>query len=401
MDGNMICLAYKLTGTSALKEAGKAVEISSRIKVGGSTVGFGDPLPVARSAKAASLSLVLEPDGEVFISVVSGNIEFVTTDGKTATTSNEVDHPTAFRSANEVIIGYVKSTSTGAADRTGSTPFTLGGPLATKDVGTLKIEDGQFSASLSSTSKVYLGGIDAIATVENVSDTWTATWNLDNLSLEGLTKAITNAAGDPTGEPRYTPIIIRADGATMIDSGTDDDPIGTLDVKLGGTTAMTDEPVTSALRRILNDGKVCYAYNIPSPTGAEDILTLRITNDSDQAGILMGTLYNEEGEELGKSLDLLAGHIDYTKSPPVERATLTLPNPLELQPRETVILTSKNIATVFGQTDWQGDRYVLKIQSTIRKIEVFNLLRNVHNTSLQPLSNVSTSAKGVECSPVP
>jgi hypothetical protein len=345
-DGAQICLVYKLSSTSALKTPGTEVTISADVKVGSNTVGLAAPITVARSEQGAKFSLVSETDapGEVFIASSSGNTEFTSTTGEsdTSNTSDTEDWSTPFRGSNEVTIGTIKYSAGNAVGRDGSGAFSF--DSTGTDTATLTIEYGQFAASLggSSPGKVYLGtNVDATK-VEDVSGTWTATWNLTGAHLADLTDS----------SPKFTAIIVRVDGLTKIDSGTDNDPLGTLDVKLGGTTSISDQPITSGLRRIPNDGKVCTAYNIPSPTGAADTLTLRITNDSDQMGTLTGTLYDQAGNEVGTNTDLLAGHIDYTKSPPVGRTTLGLADPLQLQPRETVILTSQNIATTFGETSW-------------------------------------------------
>jgi hypothetical protein len=356
------------------------VTISAEVKKGATVVGLASPIVVAESAQGANFTLKPESGGLVYITAASGNKEFSST-----------DIGGAFESATEVKIGYIEYDPGNAKSTDGSNAFTIGTDPA--DVATLVIDNGQFSASPAGASqgKVYLKELDATAAITVTGANQTATWNLNNTQLNTLT-----GAGIAT-------IAIRVDGQTEIkDTEGGEDPTGTLTVTMGtAKTPVSDAPIVSALRRIPYDGKVCKVFNIPSPDGAADILSLRITNDSDQIGKVTGTLYNEAGEAIGKVLDLLGGHIDYTKSPPVDRATLGLADPLQLQPRETVILTSKNIATVFGQTSWAGERWVLEIQSTIPRIEVFNLLRNVENITLQPLSNVSAGADGVECSPIP
>jgi hypothetical protein len=349
------------------------------------------PIIVAQSKQGASFSLKSEPDGlQTYIASSTGNKEFISSDPAGSVTTEDGG---AFLSSTQVKIGYIAYSSGGAVGQNGSSSFTLGGTANPNDAGTLVIENGQFSASPggSSVGRVYLGNglSDAVGVVASDTAGWTATWKLTNVQLEKI------ADNSPI------PIIVKVDGVSEIkDSNGGEEPVGTLTV-MRGTTSLSTDPITSPLRRIPFDGKVCKVFNIPSPDGAADVLSLRITNDSDQPGTITGTLYNEAGEPLGEIVDLLNGHIDYTKNPPVERATLGLSDPLQLQPRETVILNSKNIAERFGQTSWAGERYVLEIQSTIQRIEVFNLLRNVENITLQPLSNVSTSAKNAECSPIP
>jgi hypothetical protein len=392
VDGTQICLFYHLTSTSALKEPGKTVTISAELKAGGAVLGLATPIDVAKSVQAAKFTLLPELDGDVYISTTSEQKEFLATDSNIAPVSPTKDENTAFKSTTEVIIGYVKYAPTaGAVGRDGSVVFNLGTDAA--NAGTLVVTDGQFSASSSGTTgRVYLGTGAVANTVEKVSDKWVATWNLDSTQL-GLLSTVTE---------KYTPIQIKVDGGTKIDQTLDADPMGELTITLGTTkTPISDQPIASPLRRIPYDGKVCTAYNIPSPTGAQDVLMLRITNDSDRPGTLSGTLYDLTGNPVGDKVDLLAGHIDYTQSPPKDRTTLGLSDPLQLQPRETVIITSQNIAALFGKTSWEGERWVLKVMSSIPKIEMFNLLRNVEDVSMQPLSNISTSAKGVECSPIP
>jgi hypothetical protein len=395
-DGTQICLSYKIAGaTTLLKEAGKTVTMEAVFQriTPATVVTKANPIVVAESKQSANFGLTIESDGQAFISAASGFKDFVSSDAAGAIGVNDAN---AYMSTTQVKIGYVTYNGNATRAVDGSAAFTIGGAGST-DTGTLVVKNGQFSASLANTAgRVFLGNItDANAVVDGTA--LTATWNLTGIQLGEI-------ATKQTATPATAiPIVIRVDAASIInDTDGGDDPMGELTVKLGGTASLTDAPVTSALRRIPFDGKLCKAFNIPSPEGAADILSLRITNDSDQAGTITGTLYNEAGEQQGDNLlNLLAGHIDYTKNPPKERATLGLGDPLQLQPKETVILNSKNIATIFEKTSWAGERWVLEIQSTIPKIEVFNLLRNVENVMLQPLSNVSTSAKGVECSPIP
>jgi hypothetical protein len=405
-DGAQLCLVYHLTKTSALQEAGKTVDISAEAKVGASVVGLANPVTVAKSAQGAKFTLLPESDGAVYIAATSGNKEFISTDGSSAPASPAKDEDTAFKSSTEVIIGYIKYESNAVVGRSGSSAFNLG--LDTANAATLVVDDGQFSASAGgSAGKVYLGTGAIANTVAKAADKWTATWNLDSTKLGQLTVLVAPATS------KYTPIQIKVDGLTKIDDTLDADPLGTFTVTLGtAKTPLTDQPASSSLRRIPYDGKVCKVFNIPSPVGAADALSLRITNDSDTTGTITGTLYKEDGTEILPITDLLKGHIDYTKNPPVPRISLGddgSVNKLELLgPRETVILNSENIATLFGSDCWpvpapgeNGQRCVLEIQSSIPKIEIFNLLRNVENITIQPLSNVSTSAKGVECSPIP
>jgi hypothetical protein len=397
-DGAQVCLVYKLGSTSALKTPGTTVTISTQItQAGGGNYGTGGPVIVAESKQGANFTLESELSGEVYITASSGNKEFSAPNGFGGST---------FISATESRIGYIKyKPADNAKSKNGSAAFSLGDDTA--DAATLVIENGQFSASPggSSAGRVYLSGVsDAIAAITVTGENQTATFNLDSTKLEQMTTL--QSFGTFTETEHYTPIVLKVDGQTEIkDTEGGDDPQGKLTVTMGtAKTNISDTEITSALRRIPYDGKVCTVYNIPSPTSAADVLTLRITNDSDQAGAIRGTLYNEAGEEIETALDLLAGHLDYTKNPPLDRATLGFADPLQLQPRETVILTSVNIATVFGidpKEGWPGERYVLKILSTIPRIEVFNLLRNVENITLQPLSNVSSGATGVECSPIP
>jgi hypothetical protein len=398
-EGAEVCLVYKITGSSAatvLKEPGGKVTIDTVVKQNSLVVGQAAPVTVAQSARGANYSIVPESDGEVYIAASTGNTEFISSD---AAGDAEQNDDNAYLTSLQVKIGYINYTAGDTVGADGSAAFAVGADQS-GDTATLTITNGQFSASPGGVSqgRVFLQGVgSAIATVVDDNGAWTATWNLTTDQLKRIGELADPAVGDPTP----VAIVIKVDATTMIDSGTDAEPEASFDVKLAGKTSITAEPVTSVLRRIPYDGKVCKAYNIPSPTGAADILSLRITNDSDVAGKITGTLYSQEGEELGKIVDLLDGHIDYTKNPPVARTTLGLSDPLQLQPRETVILNSKNIAERFGQTSWEGKRYVLEIQSTIQRIEVFNLLRNVENITLQPLSNVSTSAKNAECSPIP
>jgi hypothetical protein len=403
-DGAEICLVYKLASTTTsttLATPGNNVTMAVTVLKTGAVVGTGGPLVVAESKQGAQFSLTPElgGDGEVFITAASGNRDF---------TSSGTASPTAFRSTSEVQIGYINYISGGVKDRDGTSNFLLG---ATDDSAVLEIDNGQFSASPggASAGRVYLENIsNAFATVTNSTDSWKATWNLNSTQLTAIT-------ADADGK---IPIVVKVDGQTDIkDTLGGNNPAGKLEVKRG-TKLLTDPAIESDLRRIPYDGKVCRAFNIPAPpeAGAQDILTLRIINDSEEPGEILGTLYNEEGVIKGDKLNLLveptAGadgyvHTHYVSGTPTKRTDLGLADPSQLQPKETVILTSRNIKELFGITDavidseWKGKRWVLEIRSTIPRIEVFNLLRNVERVTEQPLSNVSTSAKNAECSPIP
>jgi hypothetical protein len=400
-DGTQICLAYKIAGaTTLLKEPGKTVTMGATFKrvEPATIVTQALPIVVAESKQGANFGLVIESDGQAYVSASSGFREFVSAEAAGAVGANDTN---AYMSTTQVKIGYVTYSATATKAVDGSAAFTIGGAGST-DNGTLVVKNGQFSASLANTAgRVFLGNLsDANAVVDPTTST--ATWNLTATHLGDIA---TKQTAVPT--PTAIPIIIRVDGVSEI-KDTDEEPVGEITVKLGGTSPLTDTPVTSPLRKIPFDGKVCKVFNIPSPDGAADVLSLRITNDSDQPGKITGTLYNEAGELQGDNLlDLLAGHIDYTKNPPAARVSMGTVVGSDgvtyelLGPKETVILNSKNIATIFGQTGWAGERWVLEIQSSISKIEVFNLLRNVERVTEQPLSNISTSAKNAECSPIP
>lgn len=302
----------------------------------------------------------------------------VTNDNKTFATGEEP----AYIDSQTAMICYLNlETNSGNDDEyivqcDGKSEFKLGSGDLTinEDQSKLEITGTQFQASTGS-EMVYLSfdesatfGKDIIAVVD--PDTFDATFSFTNQNM--------NDAGDLGHE---MPLIMEVDGVTEIGI-VEEAPIASLmiDFEQGNdenvdTWAMADiGPIESPCLLIRRNGMVCNVFNVP-PSTAQDILNLRITNESVKAGKLTMTLYNMDGTVVGDESVVL-----------VE----------SLEPGHTVRFTSAMLeGEDYFNTTWTG-RARLEIRSTLDKIEMFTLLRYQGDAKL--LTNVSLGASGVACS---
>lgn len=408
-DGTQLYLAFKLA-TADLATAGNEVKMTATFSRSG-TPEIPNPartVVVAKSAKAADVSIETELGGLVYVGVAGGRKDFVSNDAPGSTAQ------TAYVATDEVQIGYLKIASSKAVDASGSNIFTIGkkstpsgSTTAVEDTATLTIENGQFAASPGGTSagRVFLDiNTGSAIPATSIADGKTATWTLNYTQLDQLARN-TILGTTPTDKTGWAPIKVRVDGVTTInDTEGGNDPQANVILKLNGSVnsaSVKEIEAASPLRRIPPDGKTCWVYNIPPPLG-KDVLSLRITNDSDLPGTITGTLYGEDGTTHFESVNLLETHVDYTKPGPDGKLGVPRTTGSELLPRETVILSVKNITDLPGApADWPKERKVLEIRSTIPKLEVLNLLRYVVDVQNQPMSNISAGVTGVACTPVP
>jgi hypothetical protein len=374
-DGSELYLLYKLTGVS---QTTPEVIMTASFK-GTTAAEIPNPsrtLPVVKLTSGINVSIEPEVGGFTYVSSASDNLEFISTD--TTGTSK------AYQSPDEVQIGYLKLISKEAVKDDGNTAYSFGGPAVTdatgkvlEDTAVLTITNGQFAASPGggvASGKVYLYAgtpIDAVSPTEAT----TATWNLSGIQL-GTMSSWVNDPLKPS-EKGVVPIRIKANGLTEIND-VDADPEASITVTLGSTPTAKPITATGTLLRIPRDGKTCWIHNVPAPD-ALDAMTIRITNNAVTASAkIVGTLYHEDGTS-----------DDLTSVTLVE----------EIAPGATVVLTSDDIKTLGGgSVTWNpAERRVLKLTSSIPTIEVFNLLRG--RGAKQPMTNVSTGARGVDCIP--
>jgi hypothetical protein len=287
--------------------------------------------------------------GNIKISVLTESKEF-TGDG------------TVFVGTNEAKIGTLdieNETNVMAAD--GESAFEVGKTGALADKSTLKIADGQFAASLKSPGKVFIQAGTTNLQADTVTES-EATWNLHDTGLQTIAATLTG----------QTAIHFMVDSQTPINV-PENDPTATLTIDFDDTK-MTDITIADVdLRKIKKDGTVCHVLHLPN-SAAKDILSLRVTNDSSQAGKLTIAVYDMEGVAvIEPGTELFGGE--------------------EIKQYETKRITAADLETLAGGP-WTG-RARGVISSTLPKLEIFNYLRE--NVPGAPLTNQSVGAMGNNC----
>ncbi len=359
--GDRLMLLYKLRNTQVLANLDEKIEM---------TVGLITPLtqiklnPRRKITIARSKPGLVTPEmrvletGEVKISVFADSKEFV---------SGPFLRPDyAFLATDQVQIGYLNldnDTSGAYLAKTadGETPFQIGKLGAEADKSTLMIEKGQFAGSLFSPGKVFLNikGQQALI-ADEVTET-TATWQLNNADLQKIAAAETD----------QITFRIKVNGQAAINV-PNQPPKATLTLDFDDPKT-TDITASSVLRWIKKNGTTCHVFNVPN-TKATESISIRITNDSNEAGQLTGTLYDMDGQEL------------------IEAGT-PLFDGEAIKPNETKRLMAKELEELAG-TSWTG-RARLVISSSLPKMEVMSLLREKRLGA--PLTNLSLGARGNSC----
>jgi len=372
---DQLMMLYKLTDLGALATTGETVKMTAEMRMPtlGVMVNPTRQITVAKSAQAVTGNIVpLAPT--VLISVSSKSTQF----------SGEGE---AFVNAYAANIGKLtlkdaRGMSTDIPMKEDAVnPFSIGtNVLASGSV--LTVTYGQFSASQALPGKVFVKGvspggaeISADQVTTDVDGNWTAIWNLDSTDLNTI---LADAKGAYIG--------MRVDGNTSINSNTNDqNPHAKLDLDFDNT-AYQDKSVEGDLLRIAKDGTTCIIYVVPphNPDVPADVLNIRITNDSSIADIPKGTMYDVDGNVLFAGQDLF-------ETP--------------LGPGATAYLTNEKLNQFVEDAGnkWPTDdgkrRTMLRIESTISKLEVLALVRqrNAAGGAIGPLSNLSVGATGTSC----
>lgn len=365
----------------ALKSAGGqiALTINSRaaltaVPTAGADIDTSITTTLATSTEGADIQMAGPTDGtKAYISVFSDGMLFEGS-GKQSTT--------------QVYYGSIKliAKTTPPLDKTNTLAPTgvLVGPISLNSgltaatwnaggnlqKGKLTIDNGNFNASGDpSTGKVYIDKSDGNTSLVNATsfstDKSTAVWEFNAASL-----------GSIFGQARN--IVLNVDGKTSIIENRKTPPKATLYVEYVGGAGVT--PRTAVLRHLKKNGSVCTLYNIPPPTGSQDTLNIRITNDSATVtGFVKGTLRDYTGKEIFKGKFLV--------------------EPGKLVPHQTVHLDMT--ALTAGGVSWDK-RAVLTVESNIPEpnMQVFGFLRNTGSKPgfpESPLMNMSTGATGNGC----
>lgn len=371
---DQVMLLYKLSNAGALAAQGKSINMNVDLTTGGSLlnviVNTHRAVTVANSVKALNVSLAsLDPlttADDVKIDLNSGQTQF--SGDASGYNKNYVENTIA--QYGVLTVNTTTSGSKIAVMEDGVSPFKFSttAPIVYADNSKLRVTGGQFHASLKSPGQLSL--VTNVGTIiansnfvsQDQNGDWNALWNLNTAEMQTIAAS----------SPAY--LRIQADGVTQINT-VENPPHGQFTIGFNNPvySSVTTE---NDLYRILRGGVVCTVYQIPPAAKGQvgqDIMSIRITNNSATAGKIRGTLYDMDGSQLGSTIDL--------------RAT-------ELAPNETMRIDSDALGTLFGVT-WK-DRAVLKVQSSLPKMEVMALIRQ-RNIPFAPLSNLSAGAKGTSC----
>jgi len=352
--GDQLMLAYRIKGVNdVLGTAGGTVTLTAKL-----TTRTDLPLnperhvTIATSKTAVSAALTTEDTGEIKISVSDESKKF-TGSGN------------AFVNTTTAQIGFLKITNTaGIKESDGETDFKVGQGIDGKlndavDTGgsNLIISNGQFAASKAAPGEVFINAVAKVSADEVVDDT--ATFKLDDTDFPNLSTGSDIA------------IQFTANGSTPINT-LENAPSATLVLDFKNEYVKDIELQPVDMRQIGKNGTVCVVYVVPAASITREKINIRITNDTNENGTLLGTLYNEAGEKLGEGFLNAIGD--------------------ELGAGKTVTYQATHLAEKI--TDWEG-RAMLEITSTLPSLEVMALLRNQNDRSL--LTNLSLGATGVSC----
>jgi hypothetical protein len=369
-DNSTLVLRFQLTDLEALQSPGEEIKMTVSLfdSNGTNPIDTVETATVAASARGSDIELEAD-GGPAEIDVSTGSVNFI---------GNGIITPTMV-SLGTLTLDY----EAGSIVADGS-QWIFGSSDPRPESATLTVTNGNFAASLSTTDggtgngTVFLNlDKDETYDTDNSNPTTdpadipatsvtadTAIWELDEDDVDAMRLNNTSY------------ITILADGTTEIND-FNDPPEATFVVTYGGGNKDTFK---KKLLQIKRNGTVCTLYNVPN-INALDVMNLRITNTSSQAGVLRGTLRLMDGTILFKN-ELLLG--DETA-------------PGEVAPNQTVRLTSQNIDDVSvaagNASGWQG-RAILTVSSNVTSMEMFGLLRS---SSGGPLINMSVGGSGSGC----
>lgn len=361
-NANTFSLAFTVADkTGVLATAGGDIKLTANLVTtfGNVTVDSGTPAAdkeetIIKSKDGELVSLTAEAKGSYLIDVAAGGLSFVSSSGSSSATAK---------------LGTILLKDNGAKKADLSTSWTFSTSAQTG--GSFLISDAPFNASITGGSgKVFIdvnnngtydapasGSFDKDFLATDVTDS-SAEWAFSAAALTGLASSCGTTACS---------IIIQADGTTTIQENSST-PTASFSIKYPNGERET----SSKLLQIKRNGTVCKLYNIPA-SNAVDELSIRVTNTSNQEGIVKGTLQSLDGTTLFTNEDLITA----------------------LAPKQTVRVDAAALKTLAGGTDWTG-RAVLTLSSNIKDgyLEAFALVRNKAGG---PLMNLSSGATGNGC----
>lgn len=348
------------TSGGEIKLTADLVTTYGSVVVDGNTPSSDKVETILQSKDGALVELDAEAAGAYLIDVAGGGLSFISSSGSTGSVAK---------------LGTVLITPNGALS---FTDFTTTWSLSSSNQtgGTLLITDAPFNASVTGGSgKVFIDvnnngvydaptsttAFDADFLATDVTDD-TAKWEFNPTAMDKLANGTNGVC-----KTNACPIVIQADGTTTIQENPSS-PTATLSIKYNTGT----KDSIGKLLKIKRNGTVCKLYNIPA-SNAADVLSIRVTNTSNQEGIVKGTLQGLDGKALFTNEDLIPA----------------------LASKATERIDAAALKTLAGGTDWTG-RAVLTISSNIKdgSLEVYALVRNKLGG---PLMNLSAGASGNGC----
>jgi hypothetical protein len=382
--GNQLMLQYRLKDATGLATPEAKVTMKAEVEKDATR-----EVTIATSLTALEYTLYGQEEGKVQIDVTNDNKRFAE-NGELPAYQEDVPNSGAGAGA---AICYIKinSFSDDTPDNNdivqcdGSSEFKFGlttaGDLALAPESKLEITGGQFAASNKDRVYIETGGTNASTgkvtkagntsnadmSATTVVDDSTATWKLQDNMMNGFAL-----------DTKDMPIIMEIDNSTEINI-VEEAPLASLllDFKQGNENdhkwGIADISLDSECLLIKRNGMVCRVFNVP-PAGAQDVLNIRVTNDSSEAGELTMTLYGMDGSELG---------------------TGVLATAEEFGPGQTKRFTSTDLGTNLGDITWDK-RGMLEIRSILPKVEMMTLLRH-QNPNVPLLTNLSSGARGYAC----
>ncbi len=388
-DQDKLYVIYKLTKAGdKLKEVGGQINMIGKLgtAINEDIMGKKTIVVATGTDPLKEVTLAETLNTQIKIATAEGSTGFISTG---TTTSDE------YLGASEVIFGYltIKNNLEAVADD-GYTPWQLGGTgftaghNATTGVNTMLTvkAGGQFAASLTgSKGLVYLRTLGATGNMipggeaKSVTET-EATWELTDDALQAITTA------EKVG------LVIKADGATMINVPEEDFPTAELTLSYAATNSMKDIKYPGGdsdgvvLTKYRQDGTICWVYNVAFPAATDEI-NVRITNDSTTEGCVKGSLFEKDGTPVGTGA--------------VELGCV--------QGGATLYIGSAKIADLFNLPPDKGGRGIMLVTSTLPKMEMLSMLRAKSPVcygpacsppnNYNPLTNMSVGAHGVACIP--
>jgi hypothetical protein len=367
-DQDQLMLLYQIKDAEVLAE-GNSIEMTIHLqeRYNGALVNPERKVQIATAEPALStVDLRGEDGGTIYISVADDSKLFTTKDDAGSDGG-------AYVGAQTAKIGLLKiKETTDVVSSDGITSFKLGGTpteLATEG-SKLEITGGQFAASLKTPGKVELVNLsnNSVVATATVSDENTATFELTDAILDDIASDVDQEIG----------IYLTVDTETTINT-VENPPQASLLIDFVEDNLLDIQKDAVELRQIKKDGTVCVIYNVPHKD-ARDTGNIRITNDSSIDGTILAKMYALDGTAIG----------------PAEGIVLN--NGENLGAGKTFYIDSAGLSDAGFAWDRvaKGGRAIMELTSTLPKLEVLLLLRNMAPGS--PLTNLSVGASGSGCS---